>query len=122
MFRQSQRNSLGLGLVKIILLVLCSDGIATAAEFPRFELLAGSSFFNASAVQRNNFSVAEVKYKWNIGNITALMFDTGGQFRSDPTIQPPPSTFCLNFHDRYLHAYQLFVGPEFTRRNATAYV
>jgi hypothetical protein len=120
MFRQSQRVSLGQRLAKIILLVLCSAGFATAEEFPRFELFAGYSFFNASAAQRDNFSGAVVDFKWNVRHITALMVETGGQFRPDPTIQPQRSTFFLNFHDRYLHAYQLFVGPEFTRRNSTA--
>jgi hypothetical protein len=119
MFRQSRRNSLGLCLAKIILLVLCSAGFATAEEFPRFELFAGYSFLNASAAQRKNFSGAEVNFKWNVRHTTALMVDTGGQFRSDPTLQSQ-STFFLNFHDRYLHAYQLLVGPEFTRRNTSS--
>jgi len=119
MFRQSQRKSLALGLAKIILLILCSAGFATAEEFPRFELFAGYSLFNASAEQRHSFSGAEVNFKWNIRHVTALMVDAGGQYRSDPTLQPQRPTFFLNFHDRYLHAYQLFIGPEFTRRNAT---
>jgi hypothetical protein len=119
MFRQSQRESSALGLAKIILLILCSAGFATAEEFPRFELFAGYSLFNASAEQRHSFSGAEVNFKWNIRHVTALIVDAGGQYRSDPTLQPQRPTFFLNFHDRYLHAYQLFIGPEFTRRNAT---
>src|SRR4029434_4168774 len=119
MCTQSQRESSALGLAKISLLILCSAGFATAEEFPRFELFVGYSLFNASAEQRHNFSGAEVNFKWNIRHVTALMGDAGGQYRSDPTLQPQRPTFFLNFHDPYLHAYQLFIGPEFTRRNAT---
>jgi hypothetical protein len=118
MFRQSQRRSFAVRAAKIILFMLCSAGVANAEEFPRFELFAGYSLLNASAEERGNFSGGEINFKWNVGRVTAFMVDAGGQYRSDPTLQPPPSTFFLNFHDRYRHAYQLFIGPEFTRRNA----
>jgi len=118
MFRQSQRKSLSVRVTKIILLILYPASFASAQEFPHFELFAGYSLLNASAEQRDNFSGAQVNFKWNVRHSTALMVDTAGQYRPDPTLQQS-STFFLNFHDRYLHAYQLFIGPEFTRRYAT---
>ena len=48
----------------------------------------------------------------------AITVDAGGQYRSDPNRPTPQGLFFLNFHDRYLHAYELLVGPEFTRRQA----
>jgi hypothetical protein len=98
MFRQSQRKSFGEHTTKIVLLILCSAGFATAEESPRFELFAGYSLLNASAEQRHNFSGAEFNFKWNIRNATALMVDAGGQYRSDPNLQAQRPTFFLNFH------------------------
>jgi hypothetical protein len=119
MFWQSQRKSFGERTIKIFLLILCSARFATAQEFPRLELFAGYSLLNASADQRHSFSGGEINFKWNISHATALLVDAGGQYRSDPNAQVQRPTFFLNFHDRYLHAYQLLIGPEFTRRNGT---
>jgi hypothetical protein len=103
-----------------ILLVVLFTRCAVAQEAPRFELFAGYSLFDASAEQRNAFSGAQFNFKFNVRESTAFTVDIGGQYRSDPSRPTPPDLFFLNFHDRYLHAYQAFVGPEFTRRRSNS--
>lgn len=100
---------------KPILLVLLSALSALAAQEPRLEIFTGYSYFNASALERHSYSGGQFNIKFNIHPMVAFVVDGGGQYRGDPSIKRG-DFFFLNFHDRYLHAYQLLVGPEFTRR------
>jgi hypothetical protein len=102
---------------RIILLVLVFALCAEAQEVRRFEIFVGYSLLNAAGEQRHNFSGGQFNVKFNISPSAAFTVDGGGQYRSDPDRPPPPGLSFFNFHDRYLHAYELLVGPEFTRRN-----
>ena len=104
-------------LGKSILLVLLSALSALAAEEPRLEIFTGYSYFNAAALERHSFSGGQFNIKFNIHPMAAFVVDAGGQYRGDASIKRD-GLFFLNFHDRYLHAYQLLIGPEFTLRRA----
>jgi hypothetical protein len=108
-------QTLPVHLIKTALLILFFALCAFAQDAPQFEVFAGYSLSNAGAAARHDFSGAQFNFKFNIRESVALMADVGGQYRSDPN-RPAPSVSFLNFHDRYLHAYQALVGPEFTRR------
>ena len=82
----------------------------------RVELYAGYSYVNVASAGRHSFNGAQGHVKLNLNPTLGLVFDAGGQYRSDPAYTPPPDLFFLNFHDRYLHTYQAFAGPELTRR------
>ena len=82
----------------------------------RVEFFAGYSYSNVASAGRHSFNGAQGQVKLNLNPKLGLVFDAGGQYRSDPGFTPPPDLFFLNFHDRYLHTYQAFVGPELTRR------
>jgi len=103
-------------LVQAGLLILLVTLCAVAQDAPQFEVFAGYSLSNAAAAARDNFSGAQFNFKYNLRNSIALMADVGGQYRSDPDRIAPSNVSFLNFHDRYLHAYQALAGPEFTRR------
>jgi hypothetical protein len=103
----------------VFLLILVFAGCAMAQETPRFEWFAGYSLFNAAAEGRHSFSGAQTNFKFSIHQSIALVVDAGGTFRSDPNLITNPDTSFLNFHDRYIHAYQAMAGPEFTRRRDT---
>jgi hypothetical protein len=90
---------------------------AQAQEAPRFEVFVGYSLLNAAEEARHNYSGGQFNIKFNVRPSAAFIVDAGGQYRSDPNRPAPEGLSFLNFHDRYLHVYELLVGPEFTRRN-----
>jgi len=108
--------------VQIFLLVLVFAGCAIAQEQeqeqerPSFEWFVGYSLFNGAAQARHFFSGAQTNLKFNVNQSSAFVVDAAGEYRGDPSLMVNPDLFFLNFHDRYIHAYQLLVGPEFTRR------
>src|SRR5262249_23586731 len=102
-------------IVIVLFVVPLVPLVARAQESPRVEIFAGYALYNGDADQRHNFSGGELNFKFNIRPTAAFVVDAGGQYRSDPNYNPPDLSF-FNFHDRYLHAYQLLIGPEFTRR------
>jgi hypothetical protein len=115
---QTQRRLRLVRAVQIFLLVLVFSGCAIAQEQegPRFEWFVGYSLFNGAAQARHFFSGAQTNFKFNVNQRSAFVVDAAGEYRGDPSLMPNPDLFFLNFHDRYIHAYQLLVGPEFTRR------
>lgn len=118
--RTTATQTSGVRTVQTILFVLLSGLCADAQNTPRFELFAGYSLFSAATQQRNNLSGAQINIKFSLRPSAAIAIDAGGQFRSDPSLPPRPGLFILNFHDRYVHFYQLFAGPEFTRRGGAS--
>jgi len=101
---------------QLILILLIALPASAQDVPPRFEVFGGYSMFNAAAQERHTFHGAQFNVKFNLRPTAAFMADVAGQYRSDPSYTPPEDLFFLNFHDRYLHAYQALIGPEFTRR------
>jgi hypothetical protein len=93
---------------------------AIAKDDPRFEAFAGFSVYNGKSQSRNTFLGGQFNLKFSFNPKAAFVFDAGGQYRSDPAYTPPPGLSFFNFHERYIHAYQALIGPEFTRRNENA--
>src|SRR5262245_3187887 len=87
---------------------------------PRFEAFAGFSVLNAKSQSRNTFLGGQFNLKFSFNPKVAFVFDAGGQYRSDPAYTPPEGLSFFNFHERYVHAYQALIGPEFTRRTETS--
>lgn len=103
-------------LVSVSVLTLLGSSVLRAQNPPRVELFAGYSYSNVRSDERHSFNGAQGNLKFNLSPVLGMVVDAGGQYRSDPDFPPAPDLFFLNFHDRYLHAYQALVGPELTRR------
>lgn len=104
--------------VQIVVSILIAAAFAFGQEASRVEFFAGYSLLNAAALQRHFFSGGQLNIKFNVRPAAAIVVDAGGQYRSDPNRPAPQGLFFLNLHDRYLHAYELAIGPEFTRRRS----
>ena len=104
-------------LAAFLILMTCGVSIL-AQESPRVELFAAYSYSNIAAQQRHGFNGAQGALKFNFTPQLGILADGGGQYRSDPSFIPPPNLSFFNFHDRYLHVYEAFGGPEFTQRNS----
>jgi hypothetical protein len=89
-----------------------------AQQPPRVQFFAAYSYSNIAAQQRHSLNGAQGVFKFNFTPQFGILADVGGQYRSDPNFTPPPNLSFFNFHDRYLHVYQAFGGPEFTQRGS----
>jgi hypothetical protein len=102
-------------LPALLILFTCSMPVC-GQQPPRLEFFAAYSYSNIAAQDRHGFNGAQGAFKFNLGPQLGIIADVGGQYRSDPNFTPPPHLSFFNFHDRYLHVYQAFAGPELTQR------